>query len=283
MRLGETAELTIFGSFKYGAFSESPFKTVGILGGKGRMGQWFNKFLSSIGCEVIIYDLDSKISATELCNRSDVLILSLPMDVTKKVFDEIKPFLNEKHLVVENCSIKSSSLPYKVKEAPSEVEVLGIHTMFANDIESLKNQNVIVTNTDKSKSKSKQFEDILYKYGARITHASVEDHDKVVSFIHSLMQLALISMAEVMRENFKTEDEIEPFSSPNSRNILNTLKRIIHQEDELIRDIQVLNSQSKPMQAKFQKVLTRLTKSLEKEEVNDLLDSVEKSRRFFKK
>ena len=153
--------------------------------------------------------------------------------------------------------------------------------MFAGDIRTLHGENVIITKTASSGDKAQSFADVLYKYGAKTHDASIEEHDKVVSLIHSVFQLGLVGIAEVLSDTFDSPKDIKPFMSPNSRHVLNALERVIKQDEKLIADLQLLNAQAPKVRKRFLEVIFRLVFSLENEDQTALLESVKKSKKFF--
>lgn len=275
-----TAEIIVFGSYKRLPFIELPFKTVGVIGGKGRMGSWFVRILEQTGLEVLVCDRDTVLDVKATCEKSDVVLLSVPMSVAKDVAKEVSQHISPGKLVVENCSIKNSILPDLCKSVSKGVEVLGVHTMFASDIESLQGENIIITKTDSSATKARGFEDFLYKHGARISHAGGTEHDKILSFNQSLIHLVLVSLAEVLRENIPDKKAQDEFSTPNSRNVMQSVNRILNQTDELLVDMQMLNSEAKEMRTEFLKSIESLVKSLNDGDSKKFLESVVKSREF---
>ena len=153
------------------------------------------------------------LSATDVAKKSDALLLSVPMSKMNAVIDEIANSLRPGMLIVENASIKNSALPLLMEKCPKEVELLGIHTMFGDEVGSLSGQNVIITKTERTKDRAASFEDMLYKYGAKLTHATMSEHDRISAYLQSLVHLNLVALADVLQQEFSSIDEIRPFST----------------------------------------------------------------------
>ena len=279
---GAVADVIICGSYIQERFHQLPFATIGIIGGNGVMGQWFTRIFTEMGFKVICSDKDCGPSIEELANNSDVILLSVPMSAVEDVSSSLKGQLRRGQLLVENCSVKSPSLPKLIEIAPDGVEVLGIHTMFAGDRESLKEENLLVTKTEKSGEAAQAFENLFYKYGAKISYTTIDEHDAISAFLQALIQCAMIGLAEVMRESFASPNAVIPFSTPNSRRIIETMKRVLQQSDELLIDMQTLNTQYPETRRKFLSALQDIMTALDKGDTGALLNSVEKSREFFK-
>lgn len=280
---GHTAEIIIFGSYQRLAYHPTPFDCIGIVGGHGKMGRWFSKFFEDSGFEVLINDLDTKLSLKDLAAKSDVIVLSLPMSAVPAVAKKLAPHLRSGQLVVENCSIKSAAIPHLLELLPPEVEVLGIHTMFAGDIASLSGENVVITRTARSGKRAAAFEDLLYKFGAKIAQAGADEHDRVVAFVQGLIQFAMVGIADALHNSIEKETDLEIFSTPNFRNVFKTVLKVISQDDELIVDLQTKNKLGIHARNRFLEAIVRLASALNHGDEAALVKSVEESREFLRK
>lgn len=260
-KTGQTVELSILGSYPFEAFFRLPFSSACIVGGKGKMGQWFQDFLQQKGIEVVIHDKDSKEPLKRVVEAVDVVILSLPMSTLPKLIDEIAEALQPGQLVIENCSIKACSLPLLQKHLHPEVELLGLHTMFGSDIEELEGQNIIVTGSKGAKAQA--FQDLLYKHGARLHQVDLETHDRVSSFVQSLLQLLLVCLGETAKELELSQNHLQAQSTPNSRAVWNALERCLALKEELLVDIQNLNPQARATRRTFLEILFRQVAQLD--------------------
>ena len=280
---GETAEIVIFGSYERLAYHPNPFDCIGIIGGSGKMGRWFRRFFESSGYEVLNYDLDTKLPLEELVRRADVLVLSLPMSAVPEIAKKLAPLLRPGQLVVENCSIKSAALPHLLELLPESVEVLGIHTMFAADIVSLNGENVIVTRTSRSGKRAAAFEDLLYKFGAKLSPAGADEHDQIVAFVQGLIQFAMVGIAEALHNSVPNEADLDLFSTPNFRNVFKSVLKVLGQDDQLIVDLQTKNRLGLHARNRFLEAVVRLSSALNHGDTAALIKSVESSREFLKR
>lgn len=280
---GHTVEISVFGSYVQIPFSTSNFSSVGIIGGKGAMGKWFSEFFSKAGLEVFIYDVTDKksLSLSALCEKSDVILISIPMSAVEKVLPQLAPHLNEKHLIVENCSIKSAALPQLLSLTKSDVEVLGLHTMFGPSVETLRGENVIFTKTDRSKEKALDFENLIYKYGAITTNVELDNHDHASAVLQAALQCTVVCLGDFISKNFSSKKELETFSTPNSRAIVETVKRIIKQSDQLLKDLQKLNPKACDIRMQLLNNISETMSALEKGDTKPFVAALEASRKFF--
>lgn len=278
---GETAEISIFGSYARVPFEAPPLRSVAIVGGAGTMGRWFAEFFRRAGIDVRSYDIDSSQQLAEVLKGTDVVLLSVPMSAIHAVIEEIAPLLEPGQLVVENCSIKNCALPM-LSQLPSSIEVLGIHTMFADHAHAPRGENIVLTRTTSCGKKAKALEDLFYKFGANLSHTSSAEHDQRTAFLQSLLQLNMVALAEVLADSFNEPSELDVFSTPNSRNITSSMQRVLSQKDELIRDLQLLNDHAPRLRHRLLESLFRLIGGFDRDEIEPLSKAVSRGRSFFK-
>lgn len=271
---GSTAELKIFGSYPYQPFHCETLKRACVIGSEGRMGKWFCKFLSNAGMEVCGFDKNSSCSLKEAVSEADMILISIPMSAIDTLTPELSTVISPGQLVVENCSIKSAALPQLQKIIPDEVELLGIHTMFGGDIVDLRGENIIVVKTKRSASKAQEFEDMLYKFGANLLQTSLKEHDKISALLQSSFQLMLIAVAETVKKEFQSFDNIKPYSTPNSRLIEKSIRKVMKQDSALLVDLQTMNPFASAVRKKLLESFANLVFALENEDTETLLETI---------
>ncbi len=278
---GQTTKIHILGAYPRAAFYTLPFRRVGIVGSSGVMGKWFCEFFRSAGLEVLECDLDNGRPLAETAKGSDVLVLSVPMSAAEGIAKELIPHLHAGQLVVENCSIKSCVLPVLEEKAPKGVEILGIHTMFGGDAPSIFDQNVIVTQTKRSGELAQAFEDLIYKHGARVQYSTIESHDHGASFVQSVLQLNMLILGDVMRRSFGSAKDLDFISTPNFRNVVSVLRRVLSQSEDLIVDLQVKNEQAVSMRHRYLESAFRLISALDVGNEKEFIGAVRELRGYF--
>src|SRR5208283_3643199 len=83
-------------------------------------------------------DLESTIS------ESDILIVSVPINVTEDTIAEIAPKMKAGSLLMDLTSVKVKPVEAMRKFVPMDVEILGTHPMFGPTIQTIRRQTVIL-------------------------------------------------------------------------------------------------------------------------------------------
>ena len=236
---------------------------IGIIGGKGRMGNWFKNFFEKHGLEVIISDLDTKISNRELAEKADIVIVSVPIKDTVKVINGIIPYVKKDALLTDLTSIKVE--PVKaMKKAKSGV--LGMHPLFGPLAPNLKNQNIVFCPVKKNKWIN-FLKKLFRENEAKIIEISPEMHDAQMALLQSLIHFSNINLAHFFyRKKFKP---LPSFLTPTFRLQSLVIGRILAQNPELYADIEIKNSYFRKLSKDFLKELHSFQKIIERKDYQE--------------
>ncbi len=277
----EDVEIRALGSYARAAFVEAQLHTIGIVGGTGAMGQWFTRFFEAAGYKVLISGRRTPLTYEQCAKRSDVVLINVPIADTPKVIRKVAPFLRHGALIVDNTSIKGPAVAAMLRACRSDVEVLGMHTVFGPRVAALKGENVIFTPTERSRSRAKEFENIFYKHGARITHTSPEHHDKQMAFHQNLIHFTKAVLAELVASEFKSHDDMLRYASPNSRQELAVIARVLSGDSALYRQIQEHNAMGPAMVEHYAKLVERARRAIKRGDFSAFEHSLQKSAQRF--
>jgi prephenate dehydrogenase len=241
--VSDDVEVRVFGAYPRRMFNEPRLHTIGLIGGTGLMGRWFRPFFETAGYQVLISGRTTPLTYQQCIEQSDAVLINVPISTTIELIHKLGPFFRPGQLMVDNTSIKTQPVSAMLQVAPEGVEVLGMHTVFGPTIIELRRQNVIFTTTPRSGELAQEFEGIFYKYGATITHATPEYHDRQMAFHQNLEHFTKVVLAEVLRAQFGAPEAMASYSSPNSRLSLITMGRVLQGDAALYGEIQTQNLQ----------------------------------------
>jgi prephenate dehydratase/prephenate dehydrogenase len=239
----DDVEIRTFGSYPRCPFNEPRLRTIGIIGGTGQMGQWFERFFGAAGYTVLISGRRTPLPYAQCIAQSDAVIINVPIKNTVDMIHDLGKHFRPGQLITDNTSIKTQPVAAMLKAVAPGVEVLGMHTVFGPAVESLRRQNVVFTRTSASGELSREFETIFYKYGAKITYTDPENHDRQMAFHQNLEHFTKLVLSQVLRRQFGDPFEMDSYSSPNSRTSLITMGRILNADPDLYSEIQAYNTQ----------------------------------------
>lgn len=214
-------------------------KLVGIIGGNGRMGLYFANIFRKAGYKVISSDRKTKLTNKELAKKADIVIVSVPIDVTVKVIEEIAPLMDESNLLMDLTSLKQQPIKAMLK---SKASVIGLHPMFS-DTNALPGQTVLICPERPGKWLS-TIKKILIDQGAKIKTMKPAEHDEIMAIVQSLVHFADIAFGETLEALRMSPDKYLAFASPSSELKIAFSARLLAQDSNLYGNIQLENPHS---------------------------------------
>ena len=224
---------------------------VAIVGGSGKMGQWFARFLLKEGNQVTIIGRDeSKLLgvqqqlkvdiATDMkaVGEADVILISVPIDAFEQVTEQIAPYTNSGQIIADVTSIKTFPVEAMHKHIKNGL-LLGTHPVFGPGAMSLTNQNFVLTPTNEKETalaqKAKQY---LEERGARATLMTPEEHDEMMAVVLGLSHFIAIATADSLLslDKFKQMKEI---SGTTYKVLLTLVESVVSEDPELYASLQM--------------------------------------------
>ena len=120
-------------------------KTVAIIGGEGGMGRSLARLFGDLGHAVISADVDTSVTPAEAASVADVVIISVPIDVTEQVIAELGPRVRSDALLCDVTSVKGGPLAAMLAATEaSGAAVVGTHPMFGPGVHHYTGQRVVL-------------------------------------------------------------------------------------------------------------------------------------------
>ena len=204
--------------------------TIGIIGGTGNMGRWFKDFFSGAGYKVLISGRKTRLTPTDMAKKSDVVILSVPLDVAIRLSEEIGPILSHDQLLMDLCSLKETILKSMLRF--TQAQVVGTHPLFGPFTDSIKGQNIIVC-PGRGTAWLKWLEDELQGKEAVVTRMDPVTHDRNMAVVQGLTHLLTVCMARTLQKMNMPPDEVISYSTPVFRLNINLIGRLFSQDPGL--------------------------------------------------
>lgn len=239
------------------------------------MGALFAAFFRERGVEVQISDLNTKLTNKQLAEKSDITIVSVPIDQTQKVIKEILPYV--KDAIMDFTSVKEMPVKAMLK---SRKEVLGIHPMFGNS-NPVPNQTVILTPTKKSGKWSKWLEDFLRENNVKVIKMSAKEHDKIMNIAQGLIHFAEITFADSLRRTKMPIRELLKYTGRASELKIQLAARLIDQDSGLYGNIQIENPHALKSLKIFKDSVDELIKIVAKKDLSKFKKYFEQNKKFF--
>ncbi|MCS7278986.1 MAG: prephenate dehydrogenase/arogenate dehydrogenase family protein [Thermodesulfobacteriaceae bacterium] len=251
--------------------------TIGIIGGAGKMGNFFKAFFEKKGYKVLISDLNEGLSKVELLKQSKVILLSVPMETFPQVVEEIGNYVKPHHWILDICSLKVE--PVRVmKKFLKRGEILATHPLFGPYEKSLRNK-IIVLYRVRGKNCYSWFKETFLPEGVKLVEVSPQKHDQIIALSQVLNHFWLIILAKIIKDLSYPLEDIINLSPPSFERQLHILKRFAYQDEKLYAKIQLDNPLGKKMRRIFYQNCKLLTQTFNQ---NNYKEAEEAFLKYFK-
>lgn len=229
--------------------------TIGMIGGKGKMGQCLEPIFKRYSHQVLLSD---EKTSEEVVKASDVLIFTVPINQTTLVIESLLPHIREDQLLLDFTSVKTAPCKSMMK---SKASVIGMHPMFGPSLKNIESQTVVLCPVRPGEWLD-WLSDLLRNEGAQIIQTTPEKHDKMMAIVQCLVHFTSLLFSHTMKQEGINPKELFQFASPVYRMQLFIAGRIAKQSADLYRDIQFENTSFPETLAHFTKSFKTLKRSV---------------------
>lgn len=218
------------------------------------MGTFFRHLFEKDGIEVLISGRSTVLTTKELCARSDIIIISVPVKKASDILSSIIPIVKKTSLIADLSSFQNTNI-----RALSSFEgtAIGIHPLFGPLVKNLQGQVFSFT-----PSENDLWVEFLIKYfeskGVKIITLSPPEHDRQMALVQSLIHFVNINLG--MTLNTSDINISKEVSTPLFRLQQLVIGRVFGQSAELYENILMENSESSKTIDAFNRNSTLLSK-----------------------
>ena len=213
-------------------------RTVAIIGGKGAMGRCMAQMFSDLGHAVMIADLDTQLTPEVAAAAADVVLISVPIDVTEEVIRRVGPLVRPGALLMDVTSIKAT--PVAAMLAASRASVVGTHPLFGPTVHSLQGQRIALT-PGRGDEWLAWLRTMLHARGLEMVETTPEEHDRAMAVVQVLVHFSTEVTGKALADlGIPLQDTLR-FTSPIYLMELLLTGRHFAQSAELYASIQMSN------------------------------------------
>jgi len=217
-----------------------------VIGGLGRMGQWFARFLSSQGYQVDIADTAAKEGTdhtyldyrqTELDH--DVIVVAAPLVPSNTILTDLAE-LKPPGLVFDVGSLKSPLRSGLEALVLAGVRATSIHPMFGPDTELLSGRHVVVVDVGVPEANNEAAA-LFASTMVALVDTDLENHDRLMAYVLGLSHAINIAFATALAESGENVPKLADISSTTFDAQLQVATRVAQDNPDLYFEIQSLN------------------------------------------
>jgi len=217
-----------------------------VIGGAGKMGRWFVRFLASQGFQVDVADPAGKVEGHEhyadwesLELNHDIIVVAAPLRASNTVLLGLaERSLNG--IVFDIGSLKSPVRPGLTALAQAGVRVTSIHPMFGPDTQLLSGRHVIFIDVGVSEATTAA-EDLFSSTMAVRVSMDLESHDRLIGWVLGLAHATNIAFMTALVKSGEAAPTLAELSSTTFDEQLQVASHVVHDSPQLYFEIQSLN------------------------------------------
>jgi prephenate dehydrogenase len=213
-------------------------KSIGIVGGMGRMGSMMGRVFADAGYAVQIADAKQGGMSLETIVENEVVILAVPIPDMEGVVREIGPYTRRDGVVIDIASIKQQ--PLRSMRQHCRGYVIGSHPLFGPRVRSLKDQIVFLCPEGPSPWLG-WLRGFFTERGANVVEMDPERHDRLMAAVQVLRHILLLCFGHTLKNlDFEVSSHL-PHSGQWFSQLVSMLLRQLEQPPELYADLAMYN------------------------------------------
>lgn len=205
-----------------------------LVGGGGAMGRYFYQWFADAGYRVRTLDAEDWHDVKNLCDGIDLALLSVPIERTSNVIQQLAPHLPPECLLSDITSLKEAPMDAMLAAHPGPV--VGLHPLFGPSTTTMDKQ-VVITSPGRQAPQCQWLLDQFTDWGAIVVQADPTEHDNAMAVIQALRHFATFSFGKFLFERRIALDDTLEFCSPIYRLELGMVGRLFAQDPTLYSEI----------------------------------------------
>lgn len=211
-----------------------PGARVLLVGGRGKMGSYFNRWFSGAGYEVRILDIDDWPQVDALCAGIDLAFVTVPIDRTVDVVRQLGPHLPAQCLLADITSVKQA--PVEAMLASHAGPVMGLHPLFGPTTSTMDKQ-VVAATPGRDPEACQWLLDQFTAWGNIVLTLPASEHDDTMAIVQALRHFAVFVFGDFLCQRNVNLPRTLELSSPIYRLELGMIGRLFAQEPALYAEI----------------------------------------------
>jgi chorismate mutase/prephenate dehydrogenase len=216
-----------------------------VIGGAGKMGRWFARFLRSQGYGVEISDPHGGVDGFDSVAWQDVelshdlIVVAAPLGVANDILHELA-VAKPSGTVFDVGSLKSPLRTGLRALADAGVSVTSVHPMFGPNTELLSGKHVVFVDVGVPEATARARELFASTMAAQVS-MDLESHDRVIAYVLGLSHAVNIAFFTALADSGESAPKLAGISSTTFDDQLQVASNVAGESPNLYFEIQRLN------------------------------------------
>jgi chorismate mutase/prephenate dehydrogenase len=256
-----------------------------IVGGAGRMGRWFVRFLLSQDFEVEVADpagpvpdLPHLTDWRESRLDHDLIVVAADLRTTRHVLEGLAE-RRPAGTVFDIGSLKTPLRQSLRTLVDAGVQVTSIHPLFGPDTELLSGRHVIFVDLGVPEA-TRRAERLFSSTMARQVRMTLDDHDRFITYVLGLSHALNISFFTALADSGESAARLAGLSSTTFHDQLEVAGRVAQENPRLYFEIQALNEYGSEALSVLHAAVERLRSVVQARDESAFVELMESGRRY---
>lgn len=214
-----------------------------VIGGAGRMGGWFVRFLESQGFHVEVADPSVGEAGVgdwrDASGSFDLYLIAAPLTATQMILEEMAE-VPPSGLVFDIGSLKTPLRSGLDRLARRGVRVTSVHPMFGPDTDLLSGRHVVLVDVGVPEATT-EAGGLFASTMASLVRMDLDSHDRLIAYILGLSHALNIVFLTALAESGEPAGRLADLSSTTFQRQLAVASQVANENPHLYFEIQSLN------------------------------------------
>jgi len=216
---------------------------VGIIGGTGRMGSWLARVLERRGHRVLKAGRRTRVAPEHAARSCDVVVVSVPLDRTIRVIEQVAPLVREDALLMDLTSVKAG--PMEAMLSLCRGQVVGLHPLFGPTAKRGQGPLTIAACRGRGESGFRWIRAGLEDEGYDVREIHPAEHDRIMAVIQGVNHFSAMALGLFLKDCGIRPEDLHAWSTPTFRSTMSRIRDMAAQPGELFRGLLLENPASK--------------------------------------
>lgn len=217
-----------------------------VVGGAGKMGGWFVKYLASQGYHVEVADPSGSVAGFD-CHEDwralkldyELILVATPLRACNQILQDLARQA-PRGLIIEVASLKTPIRDGIAALVAAGCQVASLHPMFGPDTELLSGRHLVFIDLGQPKSLEKA-RALFASTMVELVQMDLDEHDKVIAFVLGLSHALNIMFFTALAESGEMVPKLRKISSTTFDAQLAVASRVASESPTVYFEIQALN------------------------------------------
>lgn len=221
-------------------------KRVLVIGGAGKMGRWFTRFLASQGFEVEVADPSGEVDGfphvadyTASSLDHDLILVAAPLRTSNEILHRLAD-APPPGVIFDVGSLKSPLRSGLRALREAGARVASIHPMFGPSTELLSGRHVIFVDVGAPEA-TDAVRELFASTMAVQVDMDLESHDRLIAYVLGLSHVLNLAFATALAESGEAAPKLKELSSTTFDEQLGVASKVVQENPHLYFEIQSLN------------------------------------------